>query len=74
MRMNCLLKHVTEGKIEETVQVTGRRQQLLDDLKETRECYKLKEAALDRALWGTRFGRGCGPVVKTDCGINELIK
>ena len=78
LRTNCLLKHVIEGKIEETVQVTGRwgsrRQQLLDDLKETREYYKLKEAALDRGLWRTRFGRGCGPVVKTDYGISQLIK
>ena len=24
-----------------------------------RECWKLKEKALDRTLWGTRFGRGC---------------
>jgi hypothetical protein len=24
----------------------------------------LKEEALDRILWRTRFGRGCGPVVR----------
>jgi len=24
----------------------------------------LKEKALDRTLWRTRFGRGCGPIVK----------
>jgi hypothetical protein len=33
---NCLLKHVTEGKLEERIQMTGRRgrrhKQLLDDL------------------------------------------
>jgi hypothetical protein len=38
LRRNCLLKHVTEGKIEVRVEVTGRRgrrrKQLLDDLKE----------------------------------------
>jgi hypothetical protein len=25
---------------------------------------KLKEEALDRTVWGTRFGRGYGPVVR----------
>jgi hypothetical protein len=35
---------------------------LLDDLKEKRRYWKLKEA-LDRTLWRTRFGRGYGPVV-----------
>ena len=43
----------------------GRRsKQLLDDLKETREYWTLKEEALDSTLWRTRFGRGYGPVVK----------
>jgi hypothetical protein len=41
----------------------GRRQtQLLDDLKETRRHRKLKEEALDRTVWRTRFGRAYGPV------------
>jgi len=48
--------------------VTGRRgrrrQQLLDDLKENRGYWKLKEEALDRSLWRTRFERGYGPVVR----------
>jgi hypothetical protein len=26
--------------------------------------WKLKEEALDRTLWRTRFGRGYGPVVR----------
>jgi len=38
-----------------------RRKQLMDNLKETREYRKLKEEALDRTLWRTRFGKG--PVV-----------
>jgi hypothetical protein len=38
--------------------------QLLDDLKEKRIYWKLKEEALDRTLWRTRFGRGYGPVVR----------
>jgi hypothetical protein len=41
-----------------------RRKQLLDDLKEKRRCWKLKEEALDLTLWRTRFGRGYGPVVR----------
>jgi hypothetical protein len=48
--------------------VTGRRgrrsKQLLDDLKATKGYCKLKEEALDRTVWRTRFGRGYGPVVR----------
>jgi hypothetical protein len=48
--------------------MTGRRgrtrKQLLDDLEENREYCNLKEEALDRTLWRTRFGRGYGPVVR----------
>ena len=44
---NCFLKHVIEGKRERKIEVTGRGggrgKQLLDDLKETRGCWKLKE-------------------------------
>jgi hypothetical protein len=46
LRRNCLLRHVTEGKIEGSIGVTGRRglgcKQLLDDLKEARRHWKLK--------------------------------
>jgi hypothetical protein len=48
--------------------VTGRggrrHKQLPDDLKEKRGYCKLKEEALDRTVWRTRFGRGYGPVVR----------
>ena len=44
---NCILKHVIEGKVEGRGEVTGRRgrrrKQLLDDLKEMRGYWKLKE-------------------------------
>jgi len=40
------------------------RKQLVDDLKEKRVCWKLKEEVLDRNVWRTRFDRGCGPVVR----------
>jgi hypothetical protein len=59
---------VIEGKLEGRIDVTerqGRRcQQLLDDFKETRGYWKLKEEAVDRILRRTRFGRGYGPVVR----------
>jgi len=63
---NCLLKLVIKGKIEGRIEVNGRRgrrrKQLLDDLKKTRGYCELKEEALDRNRWRTRFGRGNGPV------------
>jgi hypothetical protein len=41
-----------------------RCKQLLDDLKEMREYWKLKDEALDHTLWRTRFGRGHGPAAR----------
>ena len=61
LRKNCLVEHIIQGKIEERIVVTrrkGRRhKQLLDALKETRECWKLKGKAVDFSLSRTRFGR-----------------
>ena len=49
---NCLIKHIIEGKIEGSLEVTGRRgrksKQLMDDLKKKRRSCKLKEEAVDR--------------------------
>ena len=48
--------------------MTGRRlrrcRKLLDDLKERRGYYRLKDEALDRTMWRARFGRSFGPVVR----------
>jgi hypothetical protein len=67
-RRNCLLQQVIEGKIKGLIYVTGRRgrrrRKLLDDLKERRGYSHLKDEALDRTMWRTRFGRGFGPVVR----------
>ena len=67
LRRNCLLKQVIEGKIKE-IEVTRRwgrrRKKLLDDLKDRRGYYHLKEEALDRTMWRNRFGRRVGPVVR----------
>jgi hypothetical protein len=47
LRRNCLLKHVIEGKLEGSTEMAGgrgrRRKQLLDELKEKRRYWKLKE-------------------------------
>ena len=63
LRTNCLLKHVIEGKVEGSVEVTGRQgrklTQLLDGLKERREYWK--EETLGRTLWRDLFGRSNGP-------------
>jgi hypothetical protein len=68
LHINCLLKHVIERTLEGITEMTGRRRkrrkQLLDDVKEKRRYWKLKEEALDRTLWRPRFGRGYGPVVR----------
>jgi len=55
LRKNCLLQQVTEGKIKRRIEVTGRQgirlRKLLDDLKERRLYYHLKEEALERTKW-----------------------
>jgi hypothetical protein len=68
LRRDSLLKQVIEGKIKGEMEVTirrwRRRKKLLDDLKDRRGYYHLKEEALDRTMWRNRFGRGFGPVVR----------
>jgi hypothetical protein len=58
---NCLLIHIIEEKIEGRIEMTMRRgrrcKHLLDDFRETRGYRKLKEEALYRPLWLSRFGR-----------------
>ena len=41
-----------------------RSKQLMDDLKEKKWYWKLKEEALDRTFWRTRFERGYGSVTR----------
>jgi hypothetical protein len=68
LRRNCHLQRVTEGKIQEGTQVTGRQgrrlRKLLDDLKERRGYSHLKEETLDRTMWRACFGRGFEPIVR----------
>jgi len=63
LRRNCLLKQVTERKIEVTGRRGRRHKQRLDDFKGMKRYCKLEKEALDRTVWGTGFGRGCGLVV-----------
>ena len=63
LRRNCLLKQVIEGKIKG--EIGGRRRKkILDDLKDRSGYSHLNEEALDRPMWGNRFGGGAGPVVR----------
>jgi hypothetical protein len=70
LRRNCLLKQVIAGKIKGEIALTRRRgrrrKKLLDNLKDRRGYSQLKEGALDRTMWRNRFGRGFGPVIKTE--------
>jgi uncharacterized protein YfeS len=62
LRRNCLLNHIVEGKTIGRRRRGRRRKQLLDDLKEARRYWKLKEEAQDRTLW--RIRRRYGPVTR----------
>jgi hypothetical protein len=68
LHRNCLLKHIIEGKVEGGIEVTrreGRRnKQLLNDTKGNERILEIEEEALDCPVWGTCFGRGCGPVAR----------
>ena len=62
---NRLLKHIVERRIEERVELKGRRRnEEMSDLKEMSGYCKLKEETLDGPLWRSRCGRDCGPVVR----------
>ena len=68
LRRYCPLNHVIEGMIGGRIVVRGsrgrRRNQPLDDQNEKTGYWKLKEVALDRAVYRTGFGRGYGHVVR----------
>jgi hypothetical protein len=70
LRRKCFLQHVVEENTAGNIKVTGkggnRRKQLLYVLEEKRGYWKLKEEAPDRTLERTRFGKGCGRVVRLE--------
>jgi len=61
---NCLLKHVTAGKIEGRGRWRRRSKQLLYDLNEKRGYWKLKEEALACTLRRTGSIRNKGPELR----------
>jgi hypothetical protein len=67
-RRNCFVKYVIEGKTGKNISDGNTRKnskQLLDDLKEVRGYWKLKEEKprVHRTVRRTRFGKGYGPVI-----------
>ena len=67
---NCLLRDILERKIEWR---EGKEEEVSSywmTLKKTRGYWQLQEEALYRIVYRTRFRRGCGPVVRQDCGMN----
>ena len=64
VRGGCVLKHFTEGKIEEMRGRGRRRKQLLDCLQETKRYWKLKVKTLGLTVWRLHFERDSGPVVR----------
>jgi hypothetical protein len=77
LRRNCLLQRAIEGKIKGGIKVTGRRRRrrrnLLDDLKERRGYYHLKEEDLHRSRWRARCGGGFGPVVRQTAKLRKYV-
>jgi hypothetical protein len=69
LHRNCLLQHV-EGKIEGRAEVMRRRgrryKQVLNDVKEMRGHWTLKEEALDCTRWRTRLWKRIWTCCKTD--------
>ena len=55
LRRNCLLYYAIEGQMTGVKGVGRRRTQLLDDLKNRRRYWELKEEAEDRKRWRRQF-------------------
>jgi hypothetical protein len=73
LRINCLLKHVIEGKPEVMGRRGRKRKQLLNNLKEIRRCWKFKEAAPDCTVWAN-FVIGCGPLMRGRYYVTLMFK
>ena len=55
LRENCLLHDAIEGQMTEVKGVGRRRIQLLDDLRNRRKYWELKEEAEDKKRWRLQF-------------------
>jgi len=73
LRWKCLLKHFIEGTMEGMGKRGRRRKQLLDDLKETRRYWKLREStrspSAENVLW-----KWVWTSRKTDCVIMMISR
>jgi len=64
---------MTQGKIEETGRRGRRRKNLLDDIKEKRGCWKLKEEAIDRPLRENSVWERLWTCRKLGCRMDEFL-
>jgi len=75
VRQDCLLGHVIDGKIQERIQVTGRRgrrrKKLMDDLAQKRGYSKSREEAPDRTVLRSGSGTDYWTCRKTYNKTNE---
>ena len=55
LRINVLSHYAIEGEMMEVTEVARRRTQLLDDLRNRRRYWELKEEAEDRKRWRLHF-------------------
>ena len=55
LRRNCLLHDAIEGRMTEVRGIGRRRTQLLDDFRDSRRYWELKEEAEDRKRWRQQF-------------------
>jgi hypothetical protein len=55
---SCLLKHAIKEEVKEMGRRERRSKHPLDDLKEMRQYWNLKQEALDHNVWRTHFRRG----------------
>jgi len=60
---NTLLKE-RQGRIEAMGRQKKRCNQLLEDPKRMKGYWILRGETLDHTLWRTRFGRGCGSIIR----------
>jgi len=56
LHRNCLLKHIIEGKIEGTGRRGRRRKEILDDFREKKRYWNLKEEARNFTERSNGFG------------------
>ena len=64
LHRNCLLKQVTEGKIEVTRRWERRGTHLVEYMNAMTGYCKFTAEAPDHTIWITCFGRGYGPVIR----------